>query len=70
VTAKRKCTINDSIKIEYPFIKGVNENAESMLCNAKFCIAHGGQLNVIDHVKTKNNLVVQNKASNNGIVTA
>jgi hypothetical protein len=26
VIAKRKCSINDSIKSEYPFIKGVNEN--------------------------------------------
>jgi hypothetical protein len=31
------------LKSEYPFIKGVNENAEYMLCNTKFCIAHGGR---------------------------
>jgi hypothetical protein len=31
VTARRKCSINDSIKSEYQFIKAVNENAECML---------------------------------------
>jgi hypothetical protein len=41
VTAKRKCSINDSIKGEYPFIKGLDENTECTLCNAKFCIARG-----------------------------
>jgi hypothetical protein len=30
---KRKFSINDSIKSGYPFIKGVNENAECTLCN-------------------------------------
>jgi hypothetical protein len=28
VMAKGKCNINDSIKSECPFIKGVNENVE------------------------------------------
>jgi hypothetical protein len=50
VMAKCKCSINDSIKSKYPFIKGVNENLECMLCNTKFCIAHGGQLDVTNHV--------------------
>jgi ribosomal protein S27E len=50
---KRKCSINDSIKTEYPFIKGVNENAECTLCNAVFCIADGGRSDVVSHVKTK-----------------
>jgi hypothetical protein len=60
---KRKWNINYSIKSEYPFIKSVNENVECMLCNAKFCIAHGGQSNSIYHVKTKRHkLAVQNKA--------
>jgi hypothetical protein len=31
VRAKRKCSINDGIKSEYPFIKAVNENVECML---------------------------------------
>jgi hypothetical protein len=39
---KHKRSINDSIKSEYPFIKGVNENVECTLCNARFCIANGG----------------------------
>jgi hypothetical protein len=43
VMAKRKCSINDCVKSDYPFIKGVNENVECTLCNAKFCIAHGGR---------------------------
>jgi hypothetical protein len=43
VMEKRKFSINDSIKCIYPFIKGVNEHAERMLCNAKFCIPRGGQ---------------------------
>jgi hypothetical protein len=46
--AKRKCSINDNIKSEYPFIKAVNENAECTLCNAKFCITRG-QLDVVNH---------------------
>jgi hypothetical protein len=50
--AKCKCSINDSIKSEYPFIKVVNENAECTLCNAKFCIAHSGRSDVVNHVKT------------------
>jgi hypothetical protein len=41
VMAKCKCSINDSIKSEYPFIKCVNENVKCTLCNLKFCIAHG-----------------------------
>jgi hypothetical protein len=69
--AKRECSINDSIKSEYPFIKGVNEKVECTLCNAKFCIAHGGRSDVVNHVKTKkkkqHKLAVQNKASNNSI---
>jgi hypothetical protein len=44
--AKRKCSINDSIKSEYPLIKGMNENVECMSCNAKFCIAHGDHYHV------------------------
>jgi hypothetical protein len=63
VMAKRKC----SIKSEYPFIKGVNENAECTLCNAKFCIEDGGRSDVVNYVKTKKKLAVQNKASNNSI---
>jgi hypothetical protein len=51
VMGKCKCSINDSVKSEYTFIKGVNENAECMLCNAKFCIAQGGQSDVVNHVK-------------------
>jgi hypothetical protein len=48
--AKHKCNINDTIKSEYPFIKGVNENGDCTLCNAKFCIAYGGQSDIISHV--------------------
>jgi hypothetical protein len=52
--SKRKFSINDSIKGIYPFIKGVNENAECTLRNAKFCIAHdGGWSDVVNHMKTK-----------------
>jgi hypothetical protein len=50
VMAKRKCSINDSIKREYLFIKGINESAECMLCKAKFCIAQGGRSDVVNHV--------------------
>jgi hypothetical protein len=51
--AKRKCSINDSIKSEYAFIeKGVNENGECTLCNAKFCFAHGGRSDV-NHAKKR-----------------
>jgi hypothetical protein len=32
VMAKCKCSINNSIQSEYPFIKGVNENTECTLC--------------------------------------
>jgi hypothetical protein len=53
VKPNRKCSINDSIKSEYPFIKDVNENAECTLCNAKFSTAYGGPLDVINHMKTK-----------------
>jgi hypothetical protein len=53
VMAKWKCRINDNIKSEYPFIKGVNENHECTLCNAKFCTAHGGQSDIVNHMKTK-----------------
>jgi hypothetical protein len=52
--AKHKCSINDSIKSEFPFIKGVNENVECTLCNAKFCITHSGRADVVDYMKTKN----------------
>jgi hypothetical protein len=38
VMAKRKSSINDSIKSEYSFIRGVNENVECTLCNAKFAM--------------------------------
>jgi hypothetical protein len=66
--AKCKCSISGSIKSQYPFIKGVNENVECTLCNMKFCIAHGGRSNIVNHVKTKKNkLAVINKASNNSI---
>jgi hypothetical protein len=41
VIEKRKYSINDSIKSEYSFIKGVNENANFTLCNAKLYIALG-----------------------------
>jgi hypothetical protein len=41
VMTKHNCSINDSIKSEYPFIKGVNEIVECTLCSTKFCIAHG-----------------------------
>jgi hypothetical protein len=53
VMAKCKCSINDSIKSEYPFIIGVNENAECTLCNTKFCVAHSGRLDVAKHMKKK-----------------
>jgi hypothetical protein len=53
VMAKCKCSINDSIHTDHPFIKGANENVECMLHNAKFCTAHGGCLDVVNHVKTK-----------------
>jgi hypothetical protein len=43
---KHICGNNDSIKSEYPYIKDVNENVECMLCNEKFCIAHGGRSDV------------------------
>jgi hypothetical protein len=52
--AKRKRSINDSIKSEYPFIKHVKENAECTLRKAKFCIAQGGRSDVINRVKQKN----------------
>jgi hypothetical protein len=52
--AKCKCSTNDSFKGEYPFIKSVNENGECTLCNAKFCIARGGQSDAINQMKTKN----------------
>jgi hypothetical protein len=66
---KRKFGINESIKSECPLIKGVNGNAECTLCNSKFCIAHGGWSDVVNHMKTTTTktLVVQNKASNNSI---
>jgi hypothetical protein len=32
--AKCRCSINDSIMSEYPFIKAVDENVECTLCNA------------------------------------
>jgi hypothetical protein len=65
---KCKCSVNDSIKSEYPLIKGVNEDVEFTLCDAKFCIVHGGRLDVVNHVKTKKHkLAVQSKASNNSI---
>jgi hypothetical protein len=67
VIAKRNCNINDSIKSEYPYIKSVNENVECKLCNAKFCIAHGSRSDVVNHVKNKYKLAVQNKSSNNSI---
>lgn len=68
VMPKRKCGINDNIRNEFPFIKGVEENVECNLCNAKFCIAHGGRSDVVNHIKTKKHKVaVQNKASNNSI---
>jgi hypothetical protein len=50
VMAEREYSINDSIKSQYPFINGVNENVECTLCNAKFCIAHGGRSDVVNHV--------------------
>jgi hypothetical protein len=62
VIAKRKC----NIKSEYPCIKCVKENIECTLCNAKFCIAHGGRSKVVNHAKKKQ-LAVQNKASNKSI---
>jgi hypothetical protein len=58
VMAKRKCSINDCIKSEYPFIKGVNENAECTLCNAKFCFAHGGRRGVICSVKISDSVIL------------
>jgi hypothetical protein len=68
VMAKRKCSINGSIKSEYPFIKYMNEDAECTLCNAKFCIARDGRSDVVNDVKTrKHKLAVQNLASNNSI---
>jgi hypothetical protein len=67
--AKRKRSINDSVKSEYPFINGVKENAEWTLCNVKFCIAYGGRSDVVNHMKTKkkHKLAVQKKASSNSI---
>jgi undecaprenyl pyrophosphate synthase len=70
--AECKCSINDSMKSEYPFVKGVNENVECTLCNAKFCIAYGRRSDIVNHVKTKkkkkkHKLAVQNKVSNNSI---
>jgi hypothetical protein len=55
VIAKHKCSINDSIKSEHLFIKGVIENAECKFCNAEFCIAHGCRSDVVNQVKTKQN---------------
>jgi hypothetical protein len=40
VMAKRKLSINDCVRSEYPFIKGVNENAECTLCKRNF-VLHG-----------------------------
>jgi hypothetical protein len=46
----------------------MKENAECMLWKAKFCTAHGSQLDVINHMKTKkHNLTGQIKASNYSI---
>jgi hypothetical protein len=65
---KRNCSINDNIKSEYPFIKGVNENAECTLCNVKFCIAHGGRSDDVSRVKRrKYKLGFPNKGSDNSI---
>jgi hypothetical protein len=51
---KRKCSINDNIRREFFFIKGVDENVECTLCNSKFCISHGGR----SDVKTKKTKVL------------
>jgi hypothetical protein len=62
---KRKCSINDDIRREFSFVKGVDENVECTLCNSKFCISHGGRSDVVNHVKTKKHKgAVQSKASN------
>jgi hypothetical protein len=62
---KRKCSINDNIRREFPFIKGVDENLECTLCNSKFGVSHGGRSDVINHVKTKKHkAAVEMKASN------
>jgi hypothetical protein len=53
VNAKLKCSINDSIKSKYPYIKCVNEDAECTLCSVKFCIACGGRSGVVNRVKKK-----------------
>jgi hypothetical protein len=61
VLAKCKCSINDSIKSEYPFIKGVNVNAECTLCNAKFFIAHGGRSDVLNQFFIVSRFLGQNE---------
>lgn len=50
---KRKCSFNDNIKREFPFIKGKGENVESTICLCKFFISHGGRADIVNHVKTK-----------------
>jgi hypothetical protein len=63
VMAKCKCSINDSIKSEYLFIKGANENAECMLCNMKFLQCtwwSAGHCQSCENKKHK--LAVQNKS--------
>jgi hypothetical protein len=66
--AKRKFSNNDSIKSEYQFIKGVNENVECTLCNMKFCIAYACSVGCAQSCENKKHkLAVQNKASNNSI---
>jgi hypothetical protein len=51
VMTRRKCSINDSIKGEYSFIKSLNDNTECTLWNTRFIIAHGGRSDVVDDVK-------------------
>ncbi|BFZ18203.1 hypothetical protein BsWGS_21242 [Bradybaena similaris] len=53
---KRKCTFNNSLKDQFPFIKDSSFDStkvECTICRAEFSVAHGGRSDIVNHVKTK-----------------
>jgi len=50
---KRKCTLTDILKKEYPVIESDNGKVLCTVCRAHFSIEHGGRSDITQHIAKK-----------------
>ena len=54
---KRKCTLTDILKKEYPFLaESDNGKVQCTVCRAHFSIEHSGRSDIAQHISKKKQL--------------